>query len=373
MDYSISHNGSAENIFSSNFITSSSSYQQSQSATDLDSSNEEENLINVKPLPIETPPVQDGGRIPLVIKKKIQLLDIILGMISRIAGKDKIAKLIQYSLNIFKVFLIKSRGYIIESKSLKFNPVKALTRLIIANSMLLEQKITFVASQISSFRYAMRFGTSPFLIYKFLTRLQQTFYSKDLSFQKLTSTFLNLKFLGEANDVYYQIFDELEFLFKLKVFTNPEASDFVSKQAAIGWMIDILLTFKNKYYALQENKYKQQDLRISMQVRAKASELSAKFLNNNNFRNELLKEFSSKNNNNLELHLASLKQEETELYLDIVKNSCDFTCDFIDLFGDEIKKHVTLSPLVYLVSGWSAGIIGARKVWIACEQELQNQ
>ncbi|KAH3686806.1 hypothetical protein WICPIJ_002203 [Wickerhamomyces pijperi] len=387
MDYSIaSHNGSTDtNIFSTSYHNGikplASSYGDDDDDTSVQDNDDEEEkgekqLINVKPIPLSSSELSTDSNVHL-IHKRVKLIDIILSMIKRVAGKDKIAKIIQYSLNIFKFFLIKSRGYMATTTTataaaktlLTNNPLRYLTALIVQHSLLLESKISFVASQISSFRYAMRFGTAPLLVYKFLCKLQNMLHPHNkeaLSIDK----FFNLQFLSEVNDVYYQIFDELELLFKLKIFTNPEISSFVSDQAAIGWMIDILLTFKNKLQALQENRYKQQDLSISIQVRTKASELSSKFLNNTNFRNEILKEFNAKNNNKLTQQLTELREEEVELYFDLLKNSCDFTCDFIDLFGSQIRKVVNLSPLVYLGSGWCAGFIGARKVWKACEKEL---
>ncbi|KAH3678566.1 hypothetical protein WICMUC_001375 [Wickerhamomyces mucosus] len=374
MDFSVtnSENGSND-IFSNSYISypivNSSTYNNNENDNDDDNdddddgqqdndieeddSGNDEKLLNLKPIPIE-------ADLRLTNARKIKQLDILKNLISQIGGKDKIAKLVQYTLNIIKFFLIRSKSSLIDFNNFtKINPLKFITSIIISNSIQLEKKISFITSQISSFRYALRFGTSPFKIISTVENLK-FFYNNIYQFDKIKSRFLTESFLTELIDVYYTIFDELELLFKLKILTNLKLSSIVSKNAAIGWYLDILLTLKQKFQQLKINQLKQQDLKISIQVRLKANELSRKFIHNNNnnntnqrFRNELLKEFNLKsiNSNNLDIQLKDLKIEEYDLYLDIVKNSFDFICDSLDLFENDFKRFgIQFSPLIYLIS-----------------------
>ncbi|CCH44520.1 Peroxisomal membrane protein PEX25 [Wickerhamomyces ciferrii] len=324
--------------------------------------------------------IQNIGNITNIDTKKFDIFKALLG---KLAGKDKLAKVLQYVLNLIKFYLTTSRRFLINEKfdNLSLDP-KLLFKtpitygklLIFLNSTILEKKIFEVTKNISIFRQILRFGGTSYRIREFFNKFNT--FIKAPSINQFQSIYLNEGALGDFIDLYYGICDEIVLLYKLGVFTNPNFKSFISKHEAYSWYADIMLGIKKNYVKLNENKNKQLKLSIQHQVKQKAQLLSRKLIENINgnspMKSQILREFNNKspsspNSNTLNQELATLKHEEYILQLDIVRLSFDFVCDTIDIF------NLNLNPAVYLISGTMSGLLGLKKVWSQTKRELEGQ
>ncbi|CDR37707.1 CYFA0S01e15412g1_1 [Cyberlindnera fabianii] len=313
------------------------------------------------------------------LRSVLTRFDVFKLLLSKVGGKDRLAKVSQYVLNLIKLYLINTRRYLVNEKFTDLSldprqhwqtPFKYAKLLVFLNSTILEKKITELTKNISAFRYALRFGGTPNRLRSFILKFN-TFIKNPTPafFQKL---YLNEDSLGDFIDLWYGIFDELELLFKVNVLTNPTFKSFVSRQGALAWYADIILGLKKNWWKLQANRERQVQINIQHQVKQRASLLSKRLvegIGSTPLREQLMREFNNKSpmgNGLLMLELKELKYEEKIVLLDLVRLSFDFVCDTIDVF------NLKLPAAVYLLSGAFSGSCGLSKVWLMCKKELSE-
>lgn len=321
------------------------------------------------------------GKIEQQPVKAVSKLDIYKSVLALTVGKDKMTKILSYLLNLIKYYLTTTRRFIVDEKNftnLSINPlqhyrtpVKYLKLLLFLNSTALEKKITILTSNISLFRFALRFGGTPYRIKIIFTRINA--FLKSPTIDHFQTVFLNEGFLSEFINFYYGIMDELLLLCKLGVLRNKSLRSFVGRHVDLAWYYDIILNLKQNYAALHENKSKQIQLNIQHQVRQRASQLSKRLVDSigsSPLRSQILKEFNNKSpsgyQSSIDLELQELKHQEKMIKLDLFKLCCDFICDSVDVF--DLKIHRAL----YLTSGLLSGVSGFSKVWATTERDLQK-
>jgi hypothetical protein len=338
--------------------------------------------------PIKAIPLDDNDQETLSLSQElhdkelrqvISKFDLFKLLLSKVGGKDRLAKVSQYSLNLIKLYLINTRRFIVDEKFNNLSPdprlhyktpIKYVKLLLFLNSTMVEKKIFEVTKNISAFRYALRFGGTPLRVRAFLGKLDS--FMKAPTWDNFSSIYLNEDFLGDFIDLWYGIFDELELLFKINVLTSPQFKSFVTRQGALAWYADILLGLKKNWCKLRANRERQLQINIQHQVRQRASILSKRLVENigsTPLRQQLMREFSNKSpveGRGLVDKLKSLRNEERIILLDLVRLSFDLVCDTIDVFD------VKLPPAVYLVSGLISGSCGLSKVWYMCIEELES-
>lgn len=313
-------------------------------------------------------------------KQTVAKFEIFKSVLGKLGGKDRIAKVLQYVLNLLKYYLTSTRRFVINEKFdnlsldprliLKTGPIKYLKLLMFLNSTMWEKKIFEVTKNISIFRQTLRFGGTPYRIRSFLSKINK--FVKLPNFTNFQTIWFNEESLGDFIDLYYGICDEIILLYKLNVFTNQNFKSFVSKHEAYSWYLDIMLGLKRNYVKLQENRNKQLQLNIQYQVKQKASLLSKRLIENignSPIKSQILREFNNKspiNQSSLDLEISSLKHEEKIIMTDLIRLSFDFVCDSIDIFD------LKLNPAVYLVCGAISGTFGLSKVWIMSKKELED-
>lgn len=313
--------------------------------------------------------------------KAISNIELFKLLLSKVAGKDRLSKVSQYALNLIKFHLINTRRFIINEKFENISPdprqhwrdpLKYMKLLLFLNSTTLEKKIFEATKNISSFRYALRFGGTPLRIKSFIETLKS--FTKSPSLLNFHLIFCNEQFLGDFIDLYYGIFDELELLFKINVLTNPTVKSFVVRQGVLAWYADILLGLKKNWVKLETNRERQLQIDIQRQVRKRASIMSKKIVESvgsTPLRHQLMREFANRSpvdtGVTLAQELKQLKREEAIAKLDLIRLSFDFMCDSIDVF------NLNLPSNVYLTCGLISGICGLRKVWVMCRQELEDK
>lgn len=313
----------------------------------------------------------------------IAKFDIFKNVLGKLGGKDRIAKILQYVLNLLKYYLTNTRRFLIDTKFENLsldprlhykNPLKYFKLLIFLNSTMLERKIFDITKNISIFRQMLRFGGTPYRIRQFLIKFNKFIKSGPTNLINIYKFWINEDSLGDFIDLYYGICDEIILLYKLNVFTIPNFKTFIGKHEAYSWYMDILLGLKKNYNKLQENRNKQLQLNIQNQVKQKASLLSKRLMdsigNNSPMKSQILREFNTKSpilSNQYDLEIEALKHEERIIMTDLVRLSFDFVCDSIDIFKLE------LNPSVYLICGAISGSFGLSKVWMMSKRELEGQ
>lgn len=313
----------------------------------------------------------------------IAKFDVFKNVLGKLGGKDRIAKILQYVLNLLKYYLTNTRRFLIDTKFENLsldprlhykNPLKYFKLLIFLNSTMLERKIFDITKNISIFRQMLRFGGTPYRIRQFLIKFNKFIKSGPTNLINIYKFWINEDSLGDFIDLYYGICDEIILLYKLNVFTNPNFKTFIGKHEAYSWYMDILLGLKKNYNKLQENRNKQLQLNIQNQVKQKASLLSKRLMdsigNNSPMKSQILREFNTKSpilSNQYDLEIEALKHEERIIMTDLVRLSFDFVCDSIDIFKLE------LNPSVYLICGAISGSFGLSKVWMMSKRELEGQ
>lgn len=309
-------------------------------------------------------------------EKIITKLDIYKTVLGLTAGKDRLAKTIYYILNLIKYYLINTRRFLISEKFENLSisplqhyktPIKYIKLLIFLNSTNFEKKITILTKNISFFRYALRFGGTPYRLNLMLNKLFN-FY-KVPTIDSFKEIFLNETFLSDFINFYYGIVDELVLICDLGVINHKPLRKFAGRHIDLAWFYEILLSLKQNYVKFNENKSKQLQLNIQYEVRKKASQLSKKLISNINsspLRQEILKEFNPKNSiSNLQLvELKELKHQEDIIKLDLFRLSMDLVMCSDDVFGFKFHR------LIYLSVGLFSGISGLSKVWINTKKDL---
>lgn len=320
-------------------------------------------------------------KIPKREKKLIiDNMEILQYLINSLSGKDKIAKVLKYILQIIKLFITK----FIKTKKFKNNEqiklfplynLQNLKNLLSQPNLLIclflsktNQKLSYVIDQLGTYRYILRFGNSPFLIYNMLKNCSKLWnYNKDSNLS-LQQTFIN-DFCNETTfrdliNLYYTICDELVLLHKFKIWSNPKLYDTIIKHECWTWQTDILFSVKDLLIKLSNLQNKELEYTIQLQVKQRASQL---YTNKNNsmvspIRKQLLhdlKNFNDTDNENIIINrkLKQIKQEIRFVYLDLIKLSFDGCANSLDIF------NINTPPLVYPVLSLGSGITSLIKMW----------
>lgn len=402
MDYSIQTISGSPNIFNDSHYLNLKLASPPPSSLLLDP-NDKENNDNNKSTPTTSSPVKrkndavshltladelQSQNVPTNIQsttttKAVAKFDIYKDVLGKLGGKDRIAKVLQYVLNLLKYYLENTRRYLIDEKFTNLSldprlhykqPLQYIKLVIFLNSTMLEKKFSEITKNISIFRQTLRFGGTPYRLRNFISKINTFLFNKhSLSLKNFQNTFLTKDALHEFVSLYYGICDELVLLYKLQVFSNINLKQFLSQQEAYAWYCDILLGLDANYTKLQENRNKQLQLNIQHQVKHRASQISKKLIESMSgtspIKSQILREFNSKSpavmSNGMALELEKLKHEERIIMTDLIRLTFDFCCDSIEVF------KLKLDPVVYLICGAISGSFGLTKVWLMSKRELE--
>lgn len=331
----------------------------------------------------------------------INRMAILKAVFGTLIGKDRVAKISKYVIDLLLLF-IKSSTYNnnisldIDRYSKLFsnnnilsivqNPKLAMRIIISKSSKLFLEKGTLVSSQLSFYRQIMRCGYTPFRLHhwyhKFLDTLHAAQKSKDLHSQSVVwyKEWWNEDTLSDFIDLYYGIMDELMLLHKLRLWSNKRMYSWVSKHEALSWYYDIILGLKKNWEKLQSIKQKEFELKIQYQVRQRALELSSK-LNESSTSSSyidgsasLVKQniIESFKQSNLDLEqemvakLQSYQHDKRIIKFDLIRLFFDFLADSTDVFG------MKTPPGTYAALSLCSGVLGFSKLWVQAEEDLKK-
>ncbi|CAI4038875.1 hypothetical protein SMKI_06G2250 [Saccharomyces mikatae IFO 1815] len=321
--------------------------------------------------------------------KMVDNITILKYLLDSLSGRDKFAKIIKYALDILKLFIEKSRknltvlnpsvltNYtkVLKNLTLKValrHPVTVIKVLLLSLLKNFDRKIDFISQQLSTFRYILRFGGTPFRMFSLLGKLNKT---RKCNFQidQIKTIWLNEASLREFLDLYYGIFDELDLLYKLKIWTNKSFYSFVSRQESLAWQYDILLSLKDQWLNLQSLQRRQLELEVQLKVQSNALQLSPILMHQaqndvsqSPIRKQLLNDLNVNNNSEVQIHkqLKAIKDEKTLVYLDITRLLFDCMANTSDILNLKTPKGT------YAVLSLGSGLTGLVKLWITAKRSL---
>ncbi|AQZ12058.1 PEX25 (YPL112C) and PEX27 (YOR193W) [Zygosaccharomyces parabailii] len=292
-------------------------------------------------------------------KHVVRNLEILEYLIGTIAGTDKIAKVAKYTLDVIRRIVLSC-------------PHSMLARIA---SLIpkFDAKTTYASTSLSTYRYILRFGYTPFVLSKLIGKLRASLIEPSRA-QKIWN---NEESLGQLVDLYYGIFDELDTLYRLRIWQNPSLYDKVVKHECWAWQISIVLGLKKNWLKLQQTKSQITKLEVQRRVSKHAIQLSANLQSegarpDSVVRQQLLQDLN-KNKEGLrkeretERQLAELRHRKLVTCLDIARLSFDCAANCTDIF------NISAPAYTYSVLSLGSGTVGLFKMWINAALELSAE
>ena len=274
-------------------------------------------------------------------------------MLNDLVGKDKLAKVSQYTLRLLVYHATKSQNYLsddqinIKSINERYNNhekkldliknflkhptdfIKIITILVLS---LFKQKVAGMITGLSTYRQFLRFGKTPFRLRDLIVKFKQNIILKNSKFEINKSNLFNRKTLGQFFSLYYGINDESTLLYKLNVLSDPTYKKFASRHESYAWYCETWLALYNAYENLQNLIQQEMDIKIQIQVKNKAKQLSKQLLGGGNSLINLSSSSSSTNNSEDVKLLDEIQFKKNNAWIDIYKNLSDLAFNSYTVF-----------------------------------------
>ncbi|CUS20478.1 LAQU0S01e07492g1_1 [Lachancea quebecensis] len=364
------------------------------SFTERDSSDEESTAE-------ESQELKESKQLPAVHRSTVVVrnIDVLNHIFGTLSGKDRLAKILKYVLDLVKLFVSRSRigitrwdPQVLEhySKVLTQLNLRLLLRhpatiakiMVVAGLRNFEAKASLVSSNLSLFRQILRFGGTPFRVAALWSKINLTTRQIAAAHAKPISTpdshilaVINKLWLNEASladfiDLYYGVMDELMLLHKFKVWHHPGMYTWVAKHESLSWYYDIMLGLKKNWCALQQLNHTQLELSIQEQVKKRALELSSRLQGKtaSPIKQQLLQDLQTgqEHKDQFSERLRDIERQRKVIILDLVRLSFDFLADTTDVF------NLKTPPGTYAVLSLASGITGFVKLWGNAKRELSE-
>lgn len=306
-------------------------------------------------IPKGIPGSQDGGT-AMNSFSNTNKLDILHHLVNTLNGKDKFAKTVKYSLDLIIYFLSIKPTVMMRNKWLR-----NLTHTMIKN---LIRQLSHVSMQLSTYRYILRFGNSPFLIIKFIERCKFLVKGNFTSWSDRMAH-LGLKLFNESSfkellNIYFSICDEMMLLNRFRIWSHPRLESIISRHEVISWQIDIFLNLKDSLLELETLKRNSLECNIEKNLRQ---------VNNNLYPNQ----FGMDNTATMDDQLAkldekilSISQKEYILKLDITRLLFDALANSTDFF------KLKVSSGTYSSLSLCSSIVSLIKLWTQTKQDISK-
>lgn len=308
--------------------------------------------------------------------KNVKSMDVLWAMLNDVMGKDKMAKFGQYTLRLLLHYSARTRKYLSDDKvNIKVinetyqsrgklltlfgdflrNPRAFARVLIILVCSVFTSRFSAMAPALGLYRQILRFGKTPFRINTLIGRLKQNLYHDS----KTNSWHIDPKLWTKANlseliGLYYNFNDELMLLFKLNFLHNKTWRLFSSKHESYAWYCDSWLAMYNAYNNLQRLSQQEMDMKIQIQVRRRARNLSKQVLGGNS----LLSSFSLEDDAADSQALKEIQFKITNVKLDIYKTLLDIIFNSYTVFG--VALHF---DTIQIWMGISASLLASIKLF----------
>lgn len=304
---------------------------------------------------------QDGRGMNKI--SRIDKIDVLQHLINTLNGKDKLAKTLKYFLDLLRYLLSTKSSIIVKNKW-----IYQITSVMVKN---LVNRLTFVSIQLTTYRYILRFGNSPFLIIKFIQKWRSLLHSdknfsnngdnwKRKPFDLLTLIFKESLF-KELFNIYFSVCDEVMLLNRLRIWKHTKLEKIISRQEIYSWQLDIFLNLKDNISELQRLRRQSLEYRIEKNIRE---------VNNNLYPNQFSPDGDMTLYHScldvLDKNLIVNSKKQRILKLNILRLLFDALANSTDLF----KLGVSLGT--YSGLSLCSSIISLIKLWIEVKQEISK-
>lgn len=303
--------------------------------------------------------------------------DIFWKIINTIVGKDKLAKVSQYSLRLI-IYHAKTLKTSLLAEKIDLNSLPAthselfqyflsepqlfIKSVLLFLCNLVGTNLTGLTNGLGLYRQFLRFGKSPFKIRLLGLKLHKLI---NLSKMSVDPSLFTKKTIGDFTGLYYCIHDEMGLLYKLKFYNNKAVQQYCSKHEAIGWYSETILALYNTWDSLSSLSQQEIDMKIQIQVKQKAKLLSKQILSNNN----ISLNFPQDRVSTTDLKtLSDLQFKKNNAWLDVYKNLSDLCFNTYTVF------NIPLSfPTIQIWMGISASTLSIVKIYRETKKSMIEQ
>ncbi|CAK9440105.1 uncharacterized protein LODBEIA_P42050 [Lodderomyces beijingensis] len=272
---------------------------------------------------------------------RISQWKIFWAMLNDIVGKDKFAKLGQYTLRLLVFHANSTQHYLsddvlnIKSINLRYNdsekqldlirnfikhPADFIRIIVILVSSIFKTRVAGLITGLGMYRQFLRFGKTPFRVRDIVVKFQQNVQLKSNNELQINrSEIFNRKTLAMFASLYYGINDESLLLYKVNFLTNASYKDFAAKHESYAWYAETWIALYNAYENLSNLTQQEMDLKISIQVKNKAKILSKQLLGGAN----ILHQNNPGSNSEDQKQLVEIQFKKNNAWIDIYKNLAD--------------------------------------------------
>ena len=323
---------------------------------------------------------------------KVSNWDIFWSMLNDLVGKDKMAKVGQYTLRLLVYHAGKSQTYLSDTninikiineryndttkklnllKNFFNHPADFIKIIVILILSIFKQKAAGMINGLSMYRQFLRFGKTPFRIRDLIVKFHHNVFnnSSDNQVQINKSKIFDRKTLGQFLSLYYGINDESILLYKLNVLSNPDYKKFVSKHESIAWHCETWLALYNAYENLQNLLQQEMDLKIQIQVKNKAKQLSKQILLGGNTNSGGLLGFNISTiptvNSEDAKNLTQIQFKKNNAWIDIYKNLSDLAFNTYTVFNIALPFDTW-----QIWMGISASVLSTIKLYRETKQKM---
>lgn len=309
----------------------------------------------------------------------ILLWDVLWKILNTIVGKDKLAKVGQYTLRLVlhHAELLKSllsddlinidivnQRYNDREKRLDLlrNFIKHPQNfMLIVLLFVLDRFITHFSGFVGGllmYRQFLRFGKTPFRAREMAQKVSQAMAKHDSS---------SLTLLGFLNDfllLYYGVFDEMLLLYKLKFYTNKDALKVALRHEALAWYYQTILALYNVYHQLTDLTQQEMDLKVQIQVKKQARQLLNQILGLGNHSLSFKRPDPVLAQDLYNLDLILFKKNNA--WLDVYKNLADLAFNTYTVFSLPLPF-----PTVQIWMGIAALALSTVKIFRETKRDMQ--
>lgn len=338
-------------------------------------------LHKISPEPVKV--LADGDLTPAIVKTPSSMA-IWVACLDDLTGKDKIAKMVQYSLRMLGA---------IDNMRDNDNRMN-LSRLATVSSIIgsihnLEDKFMFIISSLvkklsgflsalSAYRQLLRAGTLPFRFHRLISQLKQSFKiltsgeegNYTIKINKIMNFWVSWDILSQLINLQYALADETILAFKLNLIDSSQYKtllDIAEDHEVWSWFVMIGLGLRKDLIRWNELTRHETQLVLNEKVKSQTQRIVQQ-MKSNPFPtpSDLMHKFFV-DDVNVTSKMMQVSFEKQMVLVDAVRLLCDLGYDLPFVMRFRISK--AWKPL-HLLLGVFSGVLGFYKVWVAQRERL---
>ena len=324
------------------------------------------------------------------LHESINSIDIFWGMFNQVVGKDKMAKVGQYLLRLLLHHCARTQLYLSDEDLnmktiteayfqrgdklkvvmyLMKSPRDFLRIFVILMCSIFTERFKILSDALAMFRRLLRFGKSPYRFLKLFTQIKECFAPdtrRGKIGDRLSQHIFRKDFLNELIAFYYNIFDEILLLDKVRLLRSAPLNKVATRHAAIAWYMESTSAIVDSYKRILSYNEQEMEMKIQIQVRHKAKIISKQLLNSNTLDlPENLYLLTEELNKKI---LKNIQFKKKNSYIDFYKALSDLLFNTYDVFELPLSFDT-----VQIWLGVSASSLSTIKLYRETEMSLMEK